>query len=350
MLKGAPLAVIEGRYFQDVMAQPQALQATYDWLAEPGRWREAHQFLGARRWKRVVLTGMGSSYHTFHPLNLALIAAGHSPILMETSELIYYGLALCDEQTLVIAASQSGASAETVRLLERNRHATILGVTNTAHSPLARGAQLTLLAQAGPEHSVSCKTYVSGMLILQWLAAIFTGIEEARGLEQLAACGELVGQYLHDWRAKTEALAARLHGTQHLFLTGRGSSLSAVGTGALITKEATRLHAEGMSSAAFRHGPMEMQHADMWVGVFSGDEPTRALNQRLVRELAASGAHCDEIGPGAALPPFRLPDCTPALRPVLEILPVQLMTLALAAAAGKEAGHFERAAKVTDTE
>ncbi len=350
MLSTAPLPVIEGRYFQDIMAQPRALRATMDWLTEPGRWREVRQFVAARRWQRIVLTGMGSSYHGFHPLNLALIAAGHNPVMMETSELVYYGMALCDEQTLVIAASQSGASAETVRLLELNRKATVIGVTNTAHSPLARGAQLALLAQAGPEHSVSCKTYVAGLLILQWLGSIFSGGEERQARAQLEDGAELADRYLQTWRTRAELLAARLGGKRHLFLTGRGSSLSAALTGALITKEATRVHAEGMSSAAFRHGPMEMQRADMWIGVFSGDEPTRALNRRLVRDLAGSGAHCDEIGPGAALAPFDLPECPAPLRPVLEILPVQLMTLALAAADGNEAGHFERASKVTDTE
>lgn len=350
MLNAAPLQVTEGRYFQDVMAQPQALRATHAWLAEPGRWLQVQQFITARNWKRIVLTGMGSSYHTFHPLNLALIEAGHSPVMIETSELVHYGLALCDEHTLVIAASQSGASAETVRLLELNRRATVLGVTNTAGSALARGAGLALLAQAGPEYSVSCKTYVAGMLALQWLAALFARRDEQQTLARLAAGAELAGQYLQGWPQHVETLAARLRGKRHLFFAGRGSSLSAVGTGALIMKEATRLHAEGMSSAAFRHGPLEMLHPDMWIGVFGGPEPTRALNRRLASTLVANGGQCDEIGMDATLRPFRLPECDPALQPILEILPVQLMTLALAALAGREAGHFERASKITATE
>jgi glucosamine--fructose-6-phosphate aminotransferase (isomerizing) len=350
LLSATPLQVIEGPYFRDVMAQPQALRATHAWLAEPDRWRQVQQFIAARAWKRIVLTGMGSSYHTFHPLNLALIEAGHSPVMIETSEFIHYGLALCDEHTLVIAASQSGASAETVRLLELNRRATVLGVTNTAGSALARGAGLALLAQAGPEHSVSCKTYVAGMLALQWLAALFARRDEQQTLARLAAAADLAGQYLQGWPQHVEALAGRLRGKRHLFFAGRGSSLSAVGTGALIMKEATRLHAEGMSSAAFRHGPMEMLHADMWIGVFGGPEPTRALNRRLASDLVANGGHCDEIGIDATLQPFRLPACDPALQPIIEILPVQMMTLALAALAGREAGHFERASKITDTE
>ena len=350
MLSAAPLPVQEGRYFQDIMAQPQALRATLAWLAAPGRWAQVQQFVGSRAWKRVVLTGMGSSYHTFHPLNLALIDAGHSPVMMETSELIHYGFALCDEQTLVIAASQSGASAETVRLLEANTRATVLGVTNTAGSPLARRAGLALLAQAGPEHSVSCKTYVAGMLVLQWLAAVIGGRDERQTLETLGRAAELTAEYLQDWPKHVEALAGRLRGKRHLFFAGRGSSLSAVGTGALIMKEATRLHTEGMSSAAFRHGPLEMLHPEMWIGVFDGPEPTRALNRRLAADLVANGGHCDVIGVDAAQRPFRLSGSDPALQPILEILPAQMMTLALAALAGREAGHFERASKITDTE
>jgi glucosamine--fructose-6-phosphate aminotransferase (isomerizing) len=342
--------VIEGRYFGDIMAQPQALADTCGWLAAPGRWDDASRFVAARPWRRIVLTGMGSSFHTLHPLNLALVAAGHNPVMMETSELVHYGMALCDEQSLVVAVSQSGSSAETVRLLELNTRATVLGVTNTAGSPLARRAGHVLLAQAGPEHSVSCKTYVSGMLALQWLSAAFTGQDRVATLARLAGASGLVAQYLEEWQARVRALAACLHGIRHLFLTGRGPSLAAAGTGALITKEAARLHAEGMGSAAFRHGPMEMLRNDMMLLVFSGDERTSQLNGALVRELAAQGGRCELVGADATLEALRLPACDPLLLPLLEILPVQMITLALASLDGHEAGHFERATKITDRE
>lgn len=342
--------IIEGQYFQDLMAQPQALRATLAWLSQKGRWDGVRKFAGSSPWRRIVLTGMGSSYHTLHPLNLTLIEAGLDTVMMETSELVHYGLRLCGEQTLIIAVSQSGGSAETVRLLDLDRHAKVLGVTNTAESSLARRADLALLSQAGPEFSVSCKTYVANMLILQWLAALLAGNDEAQTLAQLEPAAELVAAYLKSWRSHSEVLAEKLRGIRHLFLTGRGSSLSAVGTGALIIKEAARVHAEGMSSAAFRHGPIEMLRQDILIGVYRGDARTQDLNHRLVRDLLAKGAHCHEIGSEAGLPALRLPPCAPPLRPILEILPMQMMTLALAALAGREAGYFEQASKITGTE
>src|SRR5262249_53453932 len=123
----------------------------------------------ARRWKRIVLTGMGSSFHAFHCLNLTLLEAGWTPVLMETSELVHYGRSLLDEETLVIVASQSGRSAETLRLLEENRRSPILAITNTADSPLAKACEYPLLLQAGPESSGSCKTYASTILALRCL-------------------------------------------------------------------------------------------------------------------------------------------------------------------------------------
>lgn len=342
--------VIEGAYFRDLMAQPRALDATSGYLAQTGRWRAAQDFATARPWRRVVLTGMGSSFHALHPLNLALIAAGFTPVMLETAELVHYGLALCDPDTLVILVSQSGRSAETLRLLDGNPHAPILGITNTADSPLAQRAGLALLTQAGSEFSVSCKTYVTGLLVLEWLAAAFTGREEGETRARLQGSGGIVADYLAGWRTHVDELGTLLRGMRHVFLAGRGRSLAAVGTGALITKESSHVHAEGMSSAAFRHGPLEMLQDDMTTVVFDGDAPTRALNRRLAAQLTAAGCHCEELGEGARLAALRIPEADPALRPILEILPIEMMTLALAAIGGREAGKFERASKVTATE
>jgi glucosamine--fructose-6-phosphate aminotransferase (isomerizing) len=344
------LKIVEGRYFTDLMDQPRALDSTCLWLKENGMWEQVRRFVKSREWKRIVITGMGSSYHTLHPLNLSLMGSGFNPIMIETSELIHYGLSLCDEDTLIVAVSQSGRSAEILRLLELNQRAPILAVTNTAGSPLAQAAKLAILIQAGPESSVSCNTYAAGLLALQWLACVFAGRLEHETVRQFSGAGRSVEEYLRHWRQHTLAIADRLHGVSHVFLTGRGCSLAAVGTGALIVKESARYHAEGMSSAAFRHGPIEMLRSDMFTAVFDGEEQTRELNRRLARELTARGQHCESIGEMAMFAPFRIPESNALVRPIVEILPVQMMSLALAGLSQREAGAFEHATKITDRE
>lgn len=344
------VSVIEGAYFNDLMAQPDALKATFDHLAQSGAWNAVKDFVLKRPWRRIVLTGMGSSYHALHPLNLSLIAADFTPIMIETAELVHYALALCDADTLVVLVSQSGRSAETLRLLDANPHAAILGVTNTPDSPLAKRADLSLLTQAGAESSVSCKTYVTTMLVLAWLSGIVSNRGESETLARLRPIASHVTKYLAKWRHHVDELGSLLDGSRHLFLAGRGRSLATVGTGALIVKESSHVHAEGMSSAAFRHGPLEMLQDDMTTIVFDGDKPTRMLNQRLASQLSSGGFKCNQVGVAVRLESLQIPSCDADLLPILEILPVEMMTLALAGLAGREAGKFEHASKVTETE
>jgi glucosamine--fructose-6-phosphate aminotransferase (isomerizing) len=93
-----------------------------------------------------------------------------------------------------------------------------------------------------------------------------------------------------------------------------------------------------------------MAQEDMFTAVFSGEARTKDLNLRLAHELIAKGRYCDVIGAESGFEPFRLPEHRPPLQPILEILPVQMMTLALAGLSEREAGHFEHATKVTLTE
>jgi glucosamine--fructose-6-phosphate aminotransferase (isomerizing) len=345
-----PFQVIEGQYFRDILEQPHALDATCASLSEPGRWESVSRFFQSRRWRRVLLTGMGSSFHSLHPLQLGLFEAGLSPVVIETSELVHYGANLFDEETLIIAVSQSGRSAEALRLLERRRTSPLLAITNTQDSPLAEACDCLLPVRAGIEATVSCKTYVAGLVALAWLEGVMTGGAEKNTLKALAPASDKVAEYLKHWRAHTASLAETLRGTRHLFLVGRGTSLAAAGTGALIIKESAHFHAEGMSSAAFRHGPMEMLQSEMQTIVFSGDARTRSLNEQLARDLIAHGGRCDRIGEGAVYAPFRLAPCEPVLQPILEILPVQMMSLALAGLGCREAGQFEHSSKITAVE
>lgn len=344
------LEIIEGRYLEDILDQPSALNDTLAGL-ERGSLEQFAERLAGGDFHRIVLTGMGSSFHALHPLHLQLISSGFGSMMVETSELVQYQTRLLNSQTLVVAVSQSGQSAETVRLLEVNGGASpVIAVTNTPGSALAQQAQAALLTQAGSEYSVSCKTYVTTLMMLKWLGDSLCRRSAEESRYELEASVPLVSRYLSGWRSYVAELGARLEGIDDLFVVGRGPSLAAVGSGALIIKESAHFHAEGMSSAAFRHGPFEMLSGRIFVAVFSGDEKTRDLNQRLCRDIRASGGDAESIGEDSGLACFRIAEQGSGVMPILEILPIQMVTIALAALAGREAGKFERAAKITTTE
>ena len=301
-------SVIEGEYLRDILDQPRALNETLAGLEVSKTLHQLAVRLQEGKFKTVVLTGMGSSFHALHPLHIELINYGLTAMMVETSELLYYRSRLFDPKTLIVAVSQSGQSAEVVRLLEINRgKSSVIAITNTPHSPLAERADATILTQAGKEFSVSCKTYVTALMALQWLGDVVCERDLRRTRQELKAARPAVRDYLANWKTHVQDLAQMLKGIRHLFLVGRGSSLAAVGTGALIVKESDHFHAEGMSSAAFRHGPFEMLSDETFVLVFSGEHKTRDLNQRLFEDVRQQQGRAELVGEGAASPSCALP-------------------------------------------
>ena len=344
------LTIIEGEYLGDILHQPQALENTLAALETSKALLDVEARLNKGKFQRVVLTGMGSSFHVLHPLNLQLISHGITSVMVETSELVHYNKQFFGPKTLIIAVSQSGQSAEMVRLAKLNHESSVIAVTNTPDSALARHANAAVFTKAGSEFSVSCKTYVAALMGLKWLGDVLCERNLRRTRKELKEAGPAVAAYLADWKDHVGALVRVLNNTRHLFLVGRGASLASVGTGALIVKESDHFHAEGMSSAAFRHGPSEMLGSETFVLIFAGDAKTRDLNQRLHDYIRQQNGRSELVDKDAPLPCCRIADQGPSIRQIQEILPVQMITLALAAQAGREPGRFERTTKVTTTE
>ncbi|MBX3228235.1 MAG: SIS domain-containing protein [Labilithrix sp.] len=329
-----------------MLRQPAAVEATLAALAVDDALRGVAERFRAGAFRRVVLTGMGSSLAALHPLAIRLVS--HGAIVIDASELIHAHARLIDEGTLVVAVSQSGRSAEIVRLVDGTlRPGALVGVTNTAGSPLATAATATLLTHAGEEATVSCKTYVAGLAALVLLGDLLSGSPFATAL---AAAPAAMKTYLDRWEEHVAELIALTAGIRDVFVAGRGASVAAAYTAGLILKESTRLHAEGMTSAALRHGPLEMAAAHVLALVYEGDAAVAPLNAALVADLVRAGARAFLVGAAATHACFRLPIVDPAARPLLEILPAQMLSLALAAHAGIEAGRFVHATKVTATE
>jgi glucosamine--fructose-6-phosphate aminotransferase (isomerizing) len=236
-------------------------------------------------------------------------------------------------------------------LLERTHgHVPLIGVTNTTDSPLTAQADIVLLTRAGDEFSVSSKTYITALAALAWLGDALTGHDPHVTCAALDSAADAMTQYLTHWTDHVETLCRRLADVRYLVLVGRGPSLAAVGTGALIIKESAHFPADGLSSATFRHGPLEMASPEVFVLVYSGAPVTAELNARLADDVRAAGGQAALVHDSSTPGVFALPPVSEIARPLLELLPAQMISLALAQLKGHEAGHFGRATKVTTTE
>lgn len=335
-------------YQNDILDQPAALQDTLESLGSLEFPEAMKAGLQAGKWRRIVLTGMGSSYFALLPLYLRLLDSGAAAWLVETSEMIH-GRAFFAPDTLVVAASQSGASVEIIRLLDRIRGTqTVVGLTNTPDSPLFQMATFPILTHAGEEATVSCKTYVTALAAQCWLGDQLIGGKP--NFQALAALPQMVKDYLDHNEDHIASMKKDLAGVEQIYLTGRGSSLASAGTGGLILKESVQIPAEGMSSAGFRHGPFEMVRPETFVVVFSGRGETVRLNTNLSEDIARAGGRTALVGVGSSADGFTLSPCPDQALPIMEILPVQMMTLALARLRHITAGSFTLGSKITTTE
>ena len=340
-------------YIDDILHQPEALENTLSSFAGEGL---EHLSSFARRLQlgknhRIILTGMGSSFHALHPLLLGLLRQGIPAQMIETSELVHHAPNLISADALTVAVSQSGASAEILQLLKcLPAGAGLIGVTNTPGSPLATRADAVLLTRAGAESTVSCKTYITALAALTVLQAVLAGQEPGAALKELQALPEAVAGYLSGLPGYVEMLEYRLRDAKYVILAGRGASLAAAGTGGLIIKEAAHFPAEGMSCAAFRHGPLDMASPQIFVLVYEGLDPTRTLNRNLVADIQKIGGEAAlvEIAPGREV--FHLPTVPACGLAVLEILPAQIISLALARLHDHLPGQFSWGSKVTNIE
>ncbi len=335
-------------YVRDLLEQPAALRRTMESLVLSDEIAGIARALSGGSLSHVVLTGMGASFHALVPLELSLTQGGRVCRLVEAGELLRYMPGLVDERTLLVVASQSGRTIEVVRLLDPGpAPGALLAVTNDGDSPLARMARACVVTRAGVESTVSCKTYLATLAALEWLGAILGGGDAWQLRRDLEAAIPAIEAYLTDWPRHVEALTQMLVGVEHVFVVGRGRSRAAAGFGGLILKEAARFPSEGMSAGAFRHGPIEMVGDDSLVLVMEGDPVAAPMNRRLVEDVRRAGGRAAMIGPDAEEAALKLPRVPSAAAPLLEALPMEMVSLALAARRGLTPGAFRHATKVT---
>lgn len=339
-------------YIADILFQPQAIRDTLAPLqSPPDALVEIAARLRAGAYSRVILTAMGGSLAAQHVLWHRLARAGIPALIVDTSELLYDARAVLAPDALLVIVSQSGRSAEIVRLLDVTGTAATLAITNTADSPLAQRATCALLTRAGEESTVSCKTYVCAVAALSLVGEAMAGGDWVITWRDLVAAAGLVDFYVGQLDQIAPRMAELVR-TPSLALCGRGPSAAAALCGGLIIKEAAKVHAEGMGSAAFRHGPLELATTGLTVFVYEGEGAgeASALNRKLVADVNRAGGDGHLIGPSSDDAVLRLPDAPPAALPILEILPAQMLSVGLARRDGREPGKFLVSGKVTVTE
>lgn len=307
----------------------------------------------AKRFARVHAIGCGSSYHAALLFAHAMRGAGVHCEACIASEYRYSHAALADGNTLLLAISQSGETADVlvaVREAKRNG-ARVLAMSNVLGSTLAREADAVLYTRAGPEISVvATKTFAAQVALLSRLAAAISGRDDSAH-----ALPDLLEDSLHGFDAAARRIAQQLHALGHFFFIGRGVSHATALEGALKLKEISYAHAEGYAAGELKHGPLSLLDGSVVVvAIAPGDHALEKMRSN-IRECKTRGARIlalsnDERVLAEADWAIRVPDVAPQLSPVLYGAPLQLLAYYIAVAKGNDPDRPRNLAKSVTVE
>ena len=337
-------------YIKDILSQPAALRDALTNYAS-----SVLEKLDLKEFDRIIISGMGSSCYAAYPALVQLSNQSVPVQLVNAAELLHSLSGMIGSRTLLWLNSQSGRSAELVHLLDHiqaHSPAHLLTFVNDVSSPMGARANTCVRIHAGEEATVSTKTYMN-MLAINLLAAVqLTGGNVDATIQELHTAANAVETYLATWEERVQELDSILGEFHELFLIGRGTSMSAVWNGSLVNKEAAKCAFEGMHAADFRHGPLEIVANGFAALIFAGPGQTSGLNKELAREIVSYGGKVIWLDstPDPEIPTILFPETTELTRPLVEILPMQMLTLAMANRRGVEAGKFMHVSKITDRE
>ena len=339
-------------FIEEISGQPDALRRAADGLADQAGQLDA---LTERRGGVAVFAGMGSSYDACYPAVTALGRAGHRAFMLDASELLHFRLPMLGRADDLVLVSQSGESAETVRVAQQVRARAggprVLAVTNDPNSSLATAADLTLRTNAGAETGPSTMTFAAALVVIGAIANVVAGTDPREVARAISLEAEIAAAAIDDllaWEELPDDLVTWHGGRATTVILARGGARAAAEMGALTLKEAVGMPVESLQAAQFRHGPLELAGPGLAALVIATEPETRELDLSMADELRRLGAAVWTITSGAAAPGAT--DIGPLhrlLSPAAAIVPAQLLAWRLAILAGREPGSYRHAAKVT---
>jgi glucosamine--fructose-6-phosphate aminotransferase (isomerizing) len=318
-----------------------------------------------RRVERVIMTACGTSYHAALVGEYLFEEFARLPVEVEYASEFRYRNPPIDRNTIVIALTQSGETADTlaaVRESKRKGHPT-LALCNVVGSSIAREADGGVYLHAGPEIGVaSTKAFTNQVAVLAMLALYFgrlrhlSSLQGARMIRELRSIPDAVRRALfcHD---AVKSIAERYAGVHNFLYLGRQYHYPVALEGALKLKEISYIHAEGYPAAEMKHGPIALVDADtpsvfllprgsIFDKVMSNLEEVKARGGPVIA-VACDGdeevaARADEV--------ICVPEVPEYLQPLVTVVPLQLLAYHIALLRGCDVDKPRNLAKSVTVE
>ncbi|MDI6732208.1 MAG: glutamine--fructose-6-phosphate transaminase (isomerizing) [Candidatus Margulisbacteria bacterium] len=303
-----------------------------------------------RKINRVVFTACGTSWHAGLVGEYLFEQYAKIPAEVEYAAEFRYRQPIIDENTLVIAITQSGETADTLGAVweAKAQNAKVIAICNVVGSSIARDAHGVVYTNAGPEIGVaSTKAFTTQLTVIYLLAVLFG---KRKGIISDAQAAKLINDLIEVpskiesilYREKEiEQIAHSMKDATNALYLGRGKGFPIALEGALKLKEVSYIHAEGYPAAEMKHGPIALidQHMPVVVLALAGSRYEKILGN--VEEVKARGGNViavatenDVLITEKADKIIYIPQCSEAISPLLAVIPLQLLAYYIAVKRG----------------
>ena len=315
--------------------------------------------------RRIVFISCGTSYYAGLYAKYLFEAVTDLDVNVDyASEFRYRNLRI-DDQTCVVAISQSGETADTLAALRESKRkgALTLGLVNVVGSSIANETHAGVYNHAGPEIGVaSTKIFVSQCTILALMALLIgrthqLSISEGmRIIQHMKALPELIELFLKQ-SDDIRQLAQEYLGYQNFLFLGRNLNYPIAMEGSLKLKEISYVHAEGYPAGEMKHGPISLIDPNFpTVALVTRDFSYDKMINNIQEIKARSGRVLAIASPGdtfidtLADDVIRVPETLEILQPILNVLPLQLFAYHFADLKGRDVDKPRNLAKSVTVE
>ena len=246
---------------------------------------------------RIYITACGTSWHAGLIGKHLIEEYARVPVHVEYASEFRYRNAIIDANTILIAISQSGETADTLAAIKKSKElgALTLGICNVVGSSISRETDAGIFTHAGPEIGVaSTKAFTAQVTVLIMLALKIgrkKGVSLHRGKELISSLKNIdinVSKTLETIKLVRQVAKATRKADNYLYL-GRGVNFPVALEGALKLKEISYIHAEGYPAAEMKHGPIALIDKDMPVVFLAPQDDTFLKILSNIEEVKARG-------------------------------------------------------------
>jgi glucosamine--fructose-6-phosphate aminotransferase (isomerizing) len=316
--------------------------------------------------RRVVLVACGTSYHAALVARIMFERLTGVPTDAVVASEFRYADPVLGPDTLVVAISQSGETADTVGAVKtaRLRNALVVSITNVVGSAIARESTGVLYTHAGPEIGVASSKTFTASVAAAYLLALHVGrsrgylsdVDGRKRMQDLLEIPRLMEEALRLDGATAE-LARQLVGFENVLYLGRGPHYPVALEGALKLKEISYIHAEGYAAGEMKHGPIALIDKTMPVVALMPRDPSYErmvsnVEEVLAREgLVIAVCHAGEVQvAGRAAAVLSVPAAPDLLAPLVTVIPLQLLAYHIAVLRGLDVDQPRNLAKSVTVE